>query len=458
MNLSGWIYPVLRCSPRLFFRFAFAGLLLSCFAQPLYAADLLEIYRLAQANDPTIDAARYSLAAAQQKVPQARAGLLPALSLNGSDTYNKTDAVFGNATPVARDVHTWTWTLQLTQPIYRAQNIYAYSESGMQVEQARAQYALAEQELILRVTQAYFDVLVVQGSIEVADKQVKAAEEQVALAKRGFETGATAITDMHEARSRAELARAQRIAALNELETKHAELEKLVGQETRSLAGLQAAVVLPRPQPSNVRDWIEHARENNPAVLAPRAAVGAAEAKVHKSRAEYAPTLDLVASYGKNSSSGNVSSPVNFETRTESTQVGVQLSMPLFSGGGTNARVKEAIANVGRANAELESARRKSGTDARQAYAAVINGLAQIEALESAVEFSTSSVKGNKVGYKLGINMNIDVLNAEQQLYTAQRDLVKARYETLLQGHKLKAAAGVLSEADVIVVNRLLAR
>ena len=279
----------------------------------------------------------------------------------------------------------------------------------------------------------------------------------MALAKRGFEAGASAITDEHEAKSRVDLARSQRIAALNELEAKRAELEKVVGQETRVLAALQPAVVVPKPQPDNARDWIAQARENNPAVLAPQAAVGAAEATVRKSRAEYTPTLDLVASYGKNYASGNPSTVLDYESRIESTQVGVQLSVPIYSGGVTNARVKESIANVGRATAELEVARRKAGTDARQAYAAVVNGLAQIEALESAVESSSSSVKGNKVGYKLGIHMNIDVLNAEQQLYTAQRDLVKARYDTLFQGLKLKAAAGILSEADVTLVNQLLA-
>ena len=184
--------------------------------------------------------------------------------------------------------------------------------------------------MILRVTQAYFDVLVVQENIEVADAQLKAAEEQLALARSGFEAGANAITDMHEAKSRADLARSQRIAALNELEARHAELEKIVGQETRTLAALQPAVVMPKPQPDNARDWIDHARENNPAVLAPKATLGASQAAVRKNRAEYAPTLDLVASHGKNYSSGNASTPTDFETRTDSTQPERASSMSAF--------------------------------------------------------------------------------------------------------------------------------
>jgi outer membrane protein len=422
-----------------------------------HGEDLMEIYRLAQGNDPTFDAARYAFEAAQEKIPQAKAGLFPVLDLNGNDNATNASSLFTNTPLVKRDVHAWTWTLQLTQPLIRVQNVYAYRESESLVEQARAQYTQAEQDLILRVTQAYFDVLVAQESIEVADAQVNAMGEQLALAQRGFETGTNAITDVHEAKSRSDLARAQRIAALNELEAKHAELEKVVGQTSNTLAALQPAVVVPKPQPDDARAWAEQARENNPAVLAPKAAVNAAEAEVSKNRAEYMPTLDMVASYEHNYSSGTVGTPSTFETRAKSSQAGVQLTIPLFSGGTTNSRVIEAIANKNKAAAELEVARRQSGTDAKQAYAAIVNGLAQIEALESAVESSKSAVNGNQIGYKLGIHMNIDVLNAEQQLYTAQRDLLKARYDTLFQGFKLRAAAGVLTESDVLEVNGLLA-
>jgi outer membrane protein len=434
-----------------------ALLILTLVGFPLRAENLYDIFRIAQSNDPTFESARYAYVAAQEKVPQARAGLLPVVNINGNESNNYASSQFSTIPlGVNRDVDTWALTLQVTQPLFRAQNYYAYSEAEALVEQARAQFNLAGQNLILRVTQAYFDVIVVQESIEVADKQLSAAEEQLALVKRGFEAGANAITDVHEAKSRADLARSQRIAALNDLEAKRAELEKIVGQETKPLAVLQSGAIVPRPQPDNVRPWIEQAREYNPAVLAPKAALAAAESGVTKNRAEYAPTLDLVASHGRNYSSGSVGTPTDFQTLTHSTQVGVQFTIPLFAGGGTHSRVSEAIANVGKATAELEVARRQAGTDARQAYAAIVNGLAQIEALESAVESSTSSVKGNQVGYKLGIHMNIDVLNAEQQLYTAQRDLVKARYDTLLQGLKLKAAAGTLGEEDVYAVNQLL--
>jgi len=412
---------------------------------------------MAQANDPTFDAARYGFEAAQEKIPQARAGFLPTLDLNGTDNATVASSKFTNSPLINQDVNAWTWTLQLTQPLIRLQNIYAYQESESLVEQQRAQYSLAEQDLILRVTKAYFDVLVSQESIEVADAQVNATQEQLALAQHGFELGTHAITDVHEAKARFELARAQRIAAQNDLESKQAELEKIVGQPTHTLAALRPAVVVPSPQPDDVNAWAEQARENNPAVLAPYEAEKAAEEEVNKNRAAYSPTLDLVASYGANYSSANVAVPTLYETRAKSSMVGVQLKIPIFEGGTTSSRVSEAIANKNKAAAELEVARRQSATDAKQAYEAIVNGLAQIDALQSSVESSKSAVIGNQIGYKLGIHMNIDVLNAEQQLYTSQRDLLKTRYDTLFQGFKLKAAAGVLTEFDVVEINKLLA-
>lgn len=424
--------------------------------QSATGADLLEVYHNAQKNDPTFTSAQYSYAATRQKIPQARAGLLPVVNLKGNDNRTKATAQFGPPPSVYRNIKAWDWSLQLTQPLINFQNIYSLSSAEMQVEQAQAQYNLAEQDLILRVTQAYFDVLVAQGSIEVAQAQIRATEEQLALAQHGFDEGTNAITDVHEAKSRADLALSQYVAAQNDLETKNAELEKLLEEAPKSLAPLRAEAVISRPEPDNAKEWIDQARESNPAVLAPLAALGVVQAEVRKNHAEHLPTLDMVASYGNNYSSGSLTLPVDYQTRVNSGEIGVQLNVPLFAGGSTNSRVKEALANEGKATADLEVARRQSGTDAKKAYAAIVNGLAQIEALESAVESSKSAVKGNQIGYKMGIHMNIDVLNAEQQLYTAQRDLIKARYDTLFQGMKLKAAAGVLSETDVEKVNGML--
>jgi outer membrane protein len=363
-----------------------------------HGADLLEIYHQAQSKDPTFEAARYAYEAAQEKIPQARAGLLPVVNLNGNDNGTRASTLFTGTPVINRDVNAWTWTLQLTQPLFRAQNYFAYGESKSLVEAAHAQYSQAEQDLILRVTQAYFDVLVTQESIAVTEAQLKAAGEQLALVTHGFEAGTNAITDVHEAKARADLARSQHIAAINELEAKRAELDKVVGESPKMLAALQPAVVVPKPQPDDTQTWIDHARENNPTVRAPKAAFDAADAAVKKNRAGYLPTLDLVASYGKNYSSDNLSMPTNYSTRGNTSVVGVQFTVPLFAGGATNSLVTEAIANKNKASADLEVARRQAGTDARQAYSSIVNGLAQIKALESAVDSSKSAAKGNQVG------------------------------------------------------------
>ncbi|MGV8934580.1 MAG: TolC family outer membrane protein [Gallionellaceae bacterium] len=418
--------------------------------------DLLQIYRLAQSNDPTYDSARYTFVSAEQKLPQARAGLLPVVNINGNENNNYAASTFGKDPAVNREVNSWSLSLQVTQPLFRAQNFYAYSESEMLVGQAQEQLHMAEHDLILRVTQAYFSVLIAQESIEVADSQVKATDLQLASVTHGLGTGTNSITDVNEAKSRSDLAQSQRITTIIDLESKQAELEKILGHETQTLAALKPSVLIAKPQPENPNIWQDQARERNPAVLAAKSALGAAEAAVKKSRSDHAPTLDLVASHGVDYSSGSVSTPSDISTYTHSSKVGVQFIIPLYAGGGTDSRVTEAIANVGRANADLEAARRKAGTDAKQAYSAVVNGLLQIHALESAVASSESSVKGKLAGYKIGVNMLVDVLNAEQQFYSAQRDLVKARYDTLIQSFKLKAASGSLNEQDVWEVNKLL--
>lgn len=431
---------------------ALAGLLAMSVAG---AVDLLEVYHQAQAADPTFEAARYALEVIEQRLPQARAGLLPVIAASGNDGSNRADTTFTATPTVQRDIRTWDWAVQLTQPLVRVQNFYAYSEAEANVEQAKAQYAQAEQDLVLRVARAYFDVVIAEDAIVASDAQLVAMTEQLAIARHGFKTGTSSITDVDEAQSRVDLARAQRVVAVNDLEAKRAELEKIVGTTPDRLAVLKPSVVAPRLQPADLASWAEQARDNNPVARAQQAALTAAEATIKKSRAEHLPTLDLTAAVGGNYSS-NSTTPADYSTLSRTRTVGVQLNVPLYSGGATSAKVAEAIANRYKLQADLEAAKRQAVSDAKQAYAGIANGLAQIDALASAIVSGQSAVKGNQVGYQLGLRINVDVLNAQQQLYGSQRDLSKARYDTIFQGLKLKAAAGVLSEDDLQVINALL--
>lgn len=435
------------------------GLMLLCASllQAAHAADLLEVYQLAQAHDATFEAARHEWEAAQEKYPQARAGYLPTVSLNAAANTTQAQSSFNGAPAIDRSVSTWNWTLQLTQPLVRAQNLMAIYESESQVAAAQAQFEQAQQDLILRVAQAYFDVLVAQEALVSADAQLNAFAEQGEAAKRGYELGTMSITDSHEARSKTELARFQSLSAMNDLDAKRTELERLTDQPLEQLAGLKTEAVAPKPEPADPQAWVTQAKDNNPAVRAQVAALRAAGFTVNKARAEHTWTLDFVASYGSNYASGSTSMPVDYETRITPAVAGVQFSMPLFAGGASSSHVREAMANKDKLAAQLDDSRRKAGAEAKQAYAGVVNGLAQTDALLAALEAGESSIKGNQAGYRLGIRINSDVLNAQQQFYASKRDLVKARYDTLIQGLKLKAAAGVLTEKDVEAINGMLA-
>lgn len=423
---------------------------------PSYGADLLDIYRLALRNDPTFEVARYTLKAELEKYPQAVAGLFPTVNVTGANNVTRAQSQFSNSSSVNRDVHAWNWSLQLTQPLIRMQNIYAYDEAKVSLEQARAQYSLAEQDMILRITQAYFGVMSGIEEIKVVEAELAAAEEQLKLAKKGFEKGVAAITDVLESQSQVDLARSHLVTAKNELNTKSSELGKIVDEVPEQLLPLSPSAVIPPPQPNDLHYWVNQARENSPAVRVAQSGFLVAEAVVGKTRAEHTPTLDLVASYGENYSSGSTTMPTDFASKGQTKQVGIQFTMPLFAGGATSSHVTEAVANKYRVGAELEVAKRQASTDARLAFASVMNGLSQITALESAVDSGQSMVNESHVGYKLGVYNNFKVLDAEQKLYRAKRDLIKSRYETLFQALKLKAAAGILTEADLVNANALL--
>ena len=435
----------------------YAAVLWACsLSTPLQAQDLLAAYLQALERDPTMASARHALDAAQERLPQARAALLPSVSLVANSGHQRGQGSFNEAPYVDRDVRSWTWTLQLTQPIWRAGPWEAIGEADALLRQAAAQHALAEQELIVRVSQAYFDILAAQDAVTVAGAQTQAVQAQRLAAQRAYEVGSATITDVHEAQARLDLARAQHVAARGDLETRRAELERILGTPADALAPLDAAIPLPAPDPADAQAWMSQARSRHPAVATQAAALQAARQALRRQRAEHQPTLDLTASRGTDFSSGTITSPAEVSTRSRSTRIGLQLTFPLYSGGAVQSRVREAGANLGRAESDLEAAKRAAAAQVRQAYTGVITALAQCEALASAVASSRSALQANEVGYRTGTRINIDVLNAQQQLYAAQRDLAKARYDAVMQGLRLKAAAGVLSAEDLSGINALL--
>lgn len=420
-----------------------------------YGQSLTEIYRKAQAEDPQYRAARKSYEATLEKVPQARAGLLPNANLTSNRNRQTGDASFSGASPVARDIKSWTWTAQVTQPLIRWASWVGVTQATKQVEQATAQLALAEQDLMLRTAQAYFDIMLAQENIRVAEAQLSAMNEQLLLAERQFAVGTGIVTDIYEAKTKRGSAKSQWISAKNELLSKQAELDKIVG-EAVVLKSVQMTQNLPAMQGASVNEWLSQAAVQNLQIKIQQAAVAVARSETTKSLSAHAPTLDLTYNRAGAYSSGSLSSPADLTTRTQSHQAGVQLTVPLFAGGATQSKVRESLFLEEKADEELMGAKRSATTQIRQAYAGVMNGQAQIEALQVAVESGAQAVEANKIGFKIGTRITPDVLNAEQQLYSAMRDLMKARVDAVMQGLKLKAAAGLLQELDLAALDALI--
>lgn len=388
--------------------------------------------------------ARYE--SAQEKLPQGRAAILPTLSLTGT-SYSQDRKVLDPESP---GIHypSRQYGLALSQPLFRWQNWLQYHQGGLQVAQAEAEFSHARQDLILRVTQAYFDVLLAEETVRLLNAQKSAIDEQLARAKAYFEAGTVTVTDTHEAQSRHDLTSAQLIAANSDLAVKRAALQMLMGNVVDALVPLKASSALIQPDPSEMEPWVKAAETQSPQVQMRAAGAEIAQYEASKQQAGHLPTVDLVASVTHAHDLTFVSSGFGVADVGQRT-VGIQLSIPLFQGGQTSSRAREAAAQHMAALASLESARRQAAQIARQTYLGVVNGLAQIKALEAAQTSSELALDASKVGYEVGVRVGLDVLNAEQQLQNTRRDLVKARLDTLLAQLRLKAAVGTLNEADL---------
>jgi outer membrane protein len=420
----------------------------------------MDVYQKARIQDNQFVAARSALEAALEKTPQARAGLLPVVNLAANKTLQIGEGAFSGdgysgVSSVSREIRAWNWTAQLIQPIFRLNSWATYAQADAQVGQAKEQFALAEQELIVRTAQVYFDVQMAMQSVQVAEAQLDAMQEQLTLAQRTFEVGMGTITDVHEAKAKQALNVAQHVSALNELIAKQAELEKLVG-EYIPLPATQLVKSLPALDPTHVNDWLILAMNQSPQIRIQQAALIVAQKEVTKSMAAHSPTLDVVANRATIYSSGSLSTPADLSSRVNSHQTGLQLSIPLFAGGATQSKVREAVALEQKAKEELTGAQRNASSQVRQKFAGVMNGQAQVNALEAAVEASKNSVESNKIGFKIGTRINPDVLNAEQQLYSTLRDLNKARIDAVMQSLKLKATTGSLSAEDLLLLDRTM--
>ena len=421
-----------------------------CLVIDAQAMTLLEAFNAAQAYDSQLASARGTRDAAREKSTQGFAGLLPTVSatanINRINTHLTTTGIDRTI-----DYTQEVYQLQLRQPIYNRNNFELYEQSKLQVNAGEIQFEQARNDLALRVAQSYFDVLAAQDVISFIGAQKIAITEQLESAKRNFEVGTATITDTHEAQARFDLALAQEIAAQNDLEVKRNAFAAITGQVPPELRSLRSGVKLSSPQPSSMEQWVQSAETGNFNVIVQGLLTDIAKLEISRNRSGHLPTLDGVATQSQRKDL-TFTSP----TTNTTTAVGFQLTIPLFAGFSTTSKIREAIALENQSRANLDTAKRTAMQSARAAFLGVQSGLSQIRALEAAEVSSNSALESNKLGYDVGVRINIDVLNAQQQLYSTRRDLAKARYDTLVNGLRLKAAAGSLGEVDLAELNALL--
>jgi outer membrane protein len=465
---------------------AVSGLL----STPVWSQSLIDLYNMAKGYDAAFQSAKSLYEANRYRADQGLAQIMPTVGMGLTATRSQVD--FRGDTPptgVASQLYdisgtkfyaapfpsTYSandgspfkrWytqnnaTLTASQPLYRPANLAIYRQSAKQLSQAYAQLTVAEQDLLIRVSQAYFDVLASQDSLNFVRAQKIAVSEQLASAKRNFEVGTATITDTREAQARYDLVIAQEIAADNDLRVKRLALDTIVGIKNAAPKPLNAGTALTPTLPQDVEEWVKQSESSHPSVLNAQLAMDIAQLEIERARAGHKPTVDLVGSYAGTRSLGGtaVSGSVSSNSHVVSPTLQVVMNVPLFAGFATENRYKETVQLEDKARQDLELARRNVAQATRTAYFGVVSGLGQVKALEAAESSSQVALDANKLGYSVGVRINIDVLNSQSQLFQTKRDLAKARYDVLVGSLKLRQASGLLKEDDLQGVNAMLER
>jgi outer membrane protein len=416
------------------------------------AQSLMDLYQAAQQNDTTLQAAKAQFDAAVAKGEQAKAGSRPQAGLAAGVNWANVETSLTSGSTAANNQNIG---IVASQPLYRPINGFTEEQGQLGIDIARAQLDAAEQDLIVRTAQAYFDVVAAQDALRFVESQKKAVAEQLASAKQNFEVGTTTITDSREAQAQFDLVGAQEIAAQNDLLVKKLALDQLVGKTDADPKPLAAQTDLPLAQTASVEEWVVRSLREHPTVRQLDNNFAIAELEVMKAQAGHKPTVDLVGQY-QITHAPSLYYPEYGSYRTNTASVGVQLNMPLFAGYSIQNRVKETLALVEQTRAERETALRSLVQGVRTAYYGVQSGQSQVKALQAAEASSQSALEANQLGYEVGVRINIDVLNAQSQLFQTKRDLAQARYNVLVGQLRLKQAAGVLRAEDLQPINALL--
>ena len=421
----------------------------------LNAQDLSETYELALQNDPVLKQAQANQLATGESRPQSIARLLPNIAANGLSSWDR----LRNKKPPDTDYRGpsqeyWSnaFNIKLTQPLFHWDYWIQLSQSDNQIAQAEADYQAVQQKLMVRTTEAYFNVLSAQDTAELIQAEKQSISRQLDQAKQRFEVGIIAITDVYEAQAGYDEATAKEIEAVHDLENKKEALREIIGDNEVQLNSLGSTLPLLKPEPANIADWSNSAETNNFNIVSAFNKAEFSRKSIDVQRAGHLPQLDMVASYmgsDDNSTSG-------FRGDTQS--VGVQLNVPIFEGGAVNSRTRQASYQYEAAKENLIAVKRAVKREVKDAYNGVLSNIGRVEALKTAVTSAENALAASEVGFEVGTRTMVEVLAQQRNLYRAKRDFYRSRYDYLINSIKLKQASSNLTQNDLEQINRLLVK
>jgi len=417
------------------------------------AMDLLQAYEAARKQDPSLLASRATAEAGRERLPQARAQMLPNLSASLSQNNNQLTSItpdfLGREQTTNRDYRSSNQTVQLRQPLFRPFLTSQYRQTEAQVLDAEATLAQEEQNLAVRVSGAYFDAVLSRDQLALVLAQRNTLTAQLEGTRKMFAAGSGTRTDVDEAQARLDMVVAQEIEARQNVAFTLRQLQILVNEPIKQLASLNVAKLkLEGPKPADLDDWTLRAEQNSPQLASLKAQLEAARQEVKKAQSGHLPTLDAIAQL-TSSESENV---ISVSSRYKNNSIGLQLNIPIFSGGGVNASVRQALANVDRAEQALEAGRRDLGVKVHKHFRGITENIPKVAALEQALRSAEQLIVSNKKSFQAGSRTIIDILNAEQQHMVVSRDLAQARFMYLISRINLLALVG---GADMQMVNEI---
>ncbi len=408
-----------------------------------HGEDLVQVYQLAAQNDAQIKAARATRDSVLESRPQAVASLLPNLSISGDANRIDTNVLNSPTTTGSTTNTKSSLGLNLSVPVYRRELWVKLDQADDQIAQAEATYAAAEQELIVRTAQAYFDILSAQDSLTFAKAETAAIARQLDQAKQRFDVGLIAITAVHEAQAAYDQSRADLISAENTLDNAWEVLYEIIRKKVKSLAALDQNLVLSKPTPQSIEKWGSQALQQNLSIRAAQKATALARKNVKVQQSGHYPSLDLVGSHSRDRSRNSSGSDTN------TSMIGLQLTVPLYAGGAVNSRTRQARFDLEVAQENLDKERRSVTRQVRDAYRGVVASISSVKALKASTVSTKSALEATEAGYEVGTRTIVDVLNSQRDLYRSLRNYADVRYNYIMSGLRLKQAAGNISVEDL---------